>query len=169
MHGGAQTVRGTRRAAAVVAVLVALLSALCGAVQAGARSAQPAGAGDGTGVGEASQVARTAVAAPYAAGPEAPYAAEPVRYAAAPSVDSHDRVVSASADTDPRHCHRSKGGGGALPAAPVGSRQLLSLALPACLTPQSHSAIGAAHARPPVRGPAPIPPPTPVELSVLRV
>ncbi|MDF4254447.1 hypothetical protein [Streptomyces sp. WMMB303] len=166
MHGGAQTVRGTRRAVAVVAVLVMLLPALCGAVQlAGARGAQPAGADSAA----ASQVARTAVAAPHAAGPEVPYAAEPVRYAAAPSVDSDDRVVSTSADADPRHCHRSKGGGGALPAAPVGSRQLLSLALPACLTPQSHSAIGAAHARPPVRGPAPIPPPTPVELSVLRV
>ncbi|MEW2223034.1 hypothetical protein AB0939_27675 [Streptomyces sp. NPDC006990] len=167
MHGGALTVRGTRRAAAVVAVLVALLLALCGAVQlAGARSAQSAGAGAGT--GEASLGARTAVAAPYAAAPDVPYAAEAVRYATVPSAD---RAVpaSASVDADPQHCHRSKGGGGALPAAPVGSRQLLSLALPACLTPQSHSAIGAAHARPPVRGPAPIPPPTPVGLSVLRV
>ncbi|MFE9330681.1 hypothetical protein [Streptomyces sp. NPDC006925] len=170
-HGGAQTVRGTRRAAAV---LVTLLLALCGTMQlAGARSAQPAGAGagSGTGTGEASLVVRTTVAAPYAAGPEVPYAAEAVRYATAPSADAGDRAVpaSASADADPHHCHRSKGAGGALPAAPVGSRQLLSLALPACLTPQSHSAIGAAHARPPVRGPAPIPPPTPVELSVLRV
>ncbi|WP_019355089.1 hypothetical protein [Streptomyces sp. AA1529] len=171
MHG-AETVRGTRRAAAVVpAVLMALLLALCGAVQfAGARSAQSAGAG----AGEASPVARTAMAAPYAAGPEVPYAAEAVRYAAASAADralpaSASASTPASTDADPQHCHRSKGGGGALPAAPVGSRQLLSLALPACLTPQSHSAIGAAHARPPVRGPAPIPPPTPVELSVLRV
>ncbi|MFI7243112.1 hypothetical protein [Streptomyces qinglanensis] len=165
MHGGARTVRGTGRAAAV---LVTLLLALCGTVQlAGARGAQPAGAESGT--GQALQAARTAVAAPYTAGPEVPYAAEAVRYAAAPSAGSGDRVVSASDDADPHHCHRSKGGGGALPAAPVGSRQLLSLALPVCLIPQSHSAIGAAHARPPVRGPAPIPPPTPVELSVLRV
>ncbi|MBO8190608.1 hypothetical protein ITI46_02625 [Streptomyces oryzae] len=82
-------------------------------------------------------------------------------------------TVSASApaaDAGPSHCHKSKDGGGALPAAPAaGQQQLLPLALPACLTPQSHSVIGAAHARPPVRGPAPIPPPTPVELSVLRV
>ncbi|MGP3977227.1 hypothetical protein ACTWQF_25090 [Streptomyces sp. 8N114] len=82
-------------------------------------------------------------------------------------------VASAAApvgDAGPSHCHKSKDGGGALPAAPAaGQQQLLPLALPVCLTPQSHSAIGAAHARPPVRGPAPIPPPTPVELSVLRV
>ncbi|MGI5349827.1 hypothetical protein ACQEU8_16805 [Streptomyces sp. CA-250714] len=90
----------------------------------------------------------------------APAAADaPVASAAAPPVDA-----------GPSHCHKSKDGGGALPAAPAaGQQQLLPLALPVCLTPQSHSAIGAAHARPPVRGPAPIPPPTPVELSVLRV
>ncbi|UNZ18227.1 hypothetical protein [Streptomyces sp. 891-h] len=125
MHGGGRTIRGERRA---VAVLVALLLALCGAVQfAGAQSASAAGA--------------------------------PAVSASAPA-----------ADAGPSHCHKSKDGGGALPAAPAASQQqLLPLALPACLTPQSHSAIGAAHTRPPVRGPAPIPPPTPVQLSVLRV
>ncbi|MGP3989084.1 hypothetical protein [Streptomyces sp. 3N207] len=88
-------------------------------------------------------------------------------------VASAASVASAAAladDAGPSHCHKSKDGGGALPAAPAaGQQQLLPLALLVCLTPQSHSAIGAAHARPPVRGPAPIPPPTPVELSVLRV
>ncbi|MBO8189520.1 hypothetical protein [Streptomyces spirodelae] len=132
--------QAVRAARHAAAVLVALLLALCGAVQvAGARSAE---AHATPGVSAAAGVA----AAPAVAAP-------------AP-VD----------DAGPSHCHRSKDGGGALPAAPAtGQQQLLPLALPACLTPQSHSAIGAAHARPPVRGPAPIPPPTPVELSVLRV
>lgn len=90
----------------------------------------------------------------------------------ATSADSHADVsgtLAAADDAGPSRCHKSKGeGGGALPAAPSAGQQQ-SLALPACPAPESHTAIGAAHERPPVRGPAPAPPPTPVELSVLRV
>lgn len=92
--------------------------------------------------------------------------------AAGPAV----RTAPAHADADrgdngSPSCHKSRGGPeGGLPAAPSsGTQQVLPLALPACLTPDSHAALGMAHARPPVRGPAPATPPSPVELSVLRV
>ncbi|MFG7943328.1 hypothetical protein Q8723_15765 [Streptomyces cacaoi] len=92
--------------------------------------------------------------------------------AAGPAV----RTAPAHADADrgdngSPSCHKSRGGPeGGLPAAPSsGTQQVLPLALPACLTPDSHAALGMAHARPPVRGPSPATPPSPVELSVLRV
>lgn len=92
--------------------------------------------------------------------------------AAGPAV----RTAPAHADADrgdngSPSCHKSRGGPeGGLPAAPSsGTQQVLPLALPACLPPDSHAALGMAHARPPVRGPAPATPPSPVELSVLRV
>ncbi|MET9860722.1 hypothetical protein ABZY93_15655 [Streptomyces smyrnaeus] len=144
MHGGEQAVRGTRRAAAV---LVAVLLALSAAVHlAGASSARSAPS--------ASTAATAATEAIAASGVQLTASA----------------TVSAADDSGPSRCHKSQDGGGALPAVPAsGQQQLLPLALPVCLTPQSHSAIGAAHARRPLRGPAPTPPPTPVELSVLRV
>ncbi|MBQ0864622.1 hypothetical protein KBZ21_20770 [Streptomyces sp. A73] len=148
MHGGEQ-VRGTRRAAAV---LVAVLLALSAAVHlAGASSAPSAPS--------ASTAATAATEATVATEATAASGVQPTASA----------TVSAD-DSGPSRCHKSQDGGGALPAVPAsGQQQLLPLALPVCLTPQSHSAIGAAHAGRPLRGPAPIPPPTPVELSVLRV
>ncbi|MDJ1134738.1 hypothetical protein [Streptomyces iconiensis] len=94
-------------------------------------------------------------------------AAEPVSAAHVAREQADDGAV----DPGPSRCHKSKDDGqGTLPSAPSSSnQQSLPFVLAACLTPESHSALGAAHARPPVRGPAPAPPPTPVELSVLRV
>ncbi|GAB2776200.1 hypothetical protein GCM10027091_08720 [Streptomyces daliensis] len=66
-------------------------------------------------------------------------------------------------------CHRSQGGDGSLPATRGGAPQSQPLVLSECPLPASHSALDAAHARPPVRGPSPLAPPTPVGLSVLRV
>ncbi|MFB7631358.1 hypothetical protein ACFC0M_10490 [Streptomyces sp. NPDC056149] len=59
---------------------------------------------------------------------------------------------------------------GPLPIVSAASQQdLVPSVLPACLTPESQAWSDAAHARPPVRGPTPLRPPTPAELSVLRV
>lgn len=67
-------------------------------------------------------------------------------------------------------CHKQQGHtSGTVPAAPTGVQQNVLPGLTACPAPESHTALGVAHARPPVRGPSPIPPPTPAELSVLRV
>lgn len=144
MHGGEQAVRGTRRAAAV---LVAVLLALSAAVHLAGASSAPSASTAATAVTEAAEAT--------------------VAFGVQPTASA---TVSAADDSGPSRCHNSQDGGGALPAVPAsGQQQLLPLALPVCLTPQSHSAIDAAHAGRPLRGPAPIPPPTPVELSVLRV
>ncbi|MBO8197702.1 hypothetical protein JW613_05185 [Streptomyces smyrnaeus] len=144
MHGGEQAVRGTRRAAAV---LVAVLLALSAAVHLAGASSAPSASTAATAATEAAEAT--------------------VAFGVQPTASA---TVSAADDSGPSRCHKSQDGGGALPAVPAsGQQQLLPLALPVCLTPQSHSAIDAAHAGRPLRGPAPIPPPTPVELSVLRV
>jgi hypothetical protein len=143
MNGG-----GHVRVRRVIAVLLGLLLALCGAAHAQAASPSPSSSPP-----------------PSSAAPHAAQAAQ------VPTVDTRSAYDTASADDPgPSRCHKSKGDDGALPAAPSTTQQQTQvLALPVCLTPESHSAIGAAHARLPVRGPAPAPPPTPIELSVLRV
>ncbi|WP_344563875.1 hypothetical protein [Streptomyces axinellae] len=159
MSGGGQV--RVRRA---TAVLLGLLLALCGAAQARAAApslsptaAQPAQL---TQTAHAAQTARTAHAIQKAhAAQESAYSPRTAYDAAAPADESGSS-----------RCHKSKGDDGALPAVPSTTQQKTqTLALPVCLTPESHAAIGTAHARPPVRGPAPAPPPTPIELSVLRV
>ncbi|MEU2606860.1 hypothetical protein [Streptomyces albus] len=160
MSGCGGTVRAVRQAAAV---LVGLLLSLFGIAQC-ATAATP-----GTPARAAAAPPHT-VAGQHTAGDDQ----GGDRYGAGHHVSAgaalgpHTAVVSD--DSGSSRCHKSKGEGGALPAAPsAGQQQWLPLALPVCAVPESHAAIGAAHERPPVRGPAPAPSPGPVELSVLRV
>ena len=155
--------RSRRRHTAVA--FVGLLIAVCGALfstaggtqaatgsaRAGVTAAAPAPAGNGVradhGVPAGStQVASTAEASPSAVAPE----------------DDSGGMPGCRKQQDGNH--------GTVPAtAPSGTSQPLLPPLPLCLTPESHGALGAAHARPPVRGPDPLPPLSQAELSVLRV
>ena len=181
------------RARPLVVVLVGLLLALCGAAssQAADASSSPAsGAGSVSGSVSGGSLSGGAVSAPAQVSAPAPMSAPAPVSASGPEADapSHttapthttatatahtvrDQADDGSVDPGPARCHKSDGDGqGTLPSAPSGSsQQSLPFVLAACLLPESHSALDAAHARPPVRGPAPAPPLTPVELSVLRV
>ncbi|UNS98094.1 hypothetical protein MMF93_17720 [Streptomyces tubbatahanensis] len=178
MRGGGQTARARQVAAVLggplLVLMAALLLGLCGPASASA--------------GAAPTTASTPVSAPASSPASSPvtYSSSSSVPAPAPSVAPRSGPVSYDYDPPRRpagfddhlvaddagssRCHKSRGEGGGLPAAPsAAAQQTLPLALPVCPTPESHAAIGAAHERPPVRGPAPAPPPTPVELSVLRV
>ncbi|MFG3253700.1 hypothetical protein [Streptomyces sp. NPDC048172] len=102
------------------------------------------------------------------AGADAPPRAASV--SAPSSASSYEEPGTGDTAPDAPGCHKQKKGDvdGAVPA-PTSGAQNLALVLSACLVPESHAAIGTAHARPPARGPTPAQPPTPVELSVLRV
>lgn len=175
------------RARPLVVVLVGLLLALCGAAsgQAADASSSPA-SGPGSvagplsgGSGGSGGSLSGGSGGSLSGGAVSVSAPAPVS-ASGPAVDapSHgtghvvrEQAGDGSVDPGPARCHKSDGDGqGTLPSAPSGSgQQSLPFVLAACLLPESHSALDAAHARPPVRGPAPAPPLTPVELSVLRV
>ncbi|GAA2070698.1 hypothetical protein GCM10009801_21650 [Streptomyces albiaxialis] len=115
--------------------------------------------------------ASPASAAPSGAGSAKPAAHASVAHAASAASAPASYEEPGTGDTSPGPgCHKQKKGDvdGAVPAPASGAQNLVA-ALSACLVPESHAALGAAHARPPVRGPTPAQPPTPVELSVLRV
>ena len=140
-----------------LAVLAGLLLLLCG-VLFGASSASAASA---AAPASSSASPSSSPSSPVASGEKASY----------PPVSSFS-YDDESGDTTPAPgCHKQKNGDvdGAVPAPTSAGAQNLAAALSACLVPESHAALGAAHARPPARGPTPSQPPTPVELSVLRV
>lgn len=176
------------RARSMAVVLVGLLLALCGAASGQAATAADSAPGSGPAFASGPASGSGPLSAPLSApvsgsGPAAVSAAAQAPQAPssgavpaphAPRAGSYlvgEQADDGAVDPEPVRCHKSKGDGqGTLPAAPSGSNQQTPpLVLAICLTPESHFALDAAHARPPVRGPAPSPPPTPVELSVLRV
>ncbi|MGY1437012.1 hypothetical protein [Streptomyces reniochalinae] len=182
MSGGGQTARARRVAAVLggplLVLMAGLLLGLCGPASASTGAAPtPASASSSTPSTPSTPIpGSTASAVP--APPSAPASASVVTPRSGPVSYDHDPPRRAAGpdehlvadDAGSSRCHKSRGEGGGLPAAPsAAAQQTLPLALPVCPTPESHAAIGAAHERPPVRGPAPAPPPTPVELSVLRV
>ena len=158
MSGGGQV--RVRRA---TAVLLGLLLALCGAAQARAAAPSPSSPPS------SSPAASHAVQAVGAAKADHAVQAIQASLTYAPRT-AYDTAADPADGSGSSRCHKSKGDDGALPAVPsTAQQQTQALALPVCLAPESHVAIGTAHARPPVRGPAPTPPLTPIELSVLRV
>ncbi|NLU68491.1 hypothetical protein [Streptomyces sp. HNM0574] len=80
---------------------------------------------------------------------------------------SGDGVWDDSPGSEPS-CHKSKDKDGPMPAPRAAAADAWQLTL-TCQAPASQDASSDAHATPPVRGPTPIPPPSPVSLSVLRV
>ncbi|MFK0292874.1 hypothetical protein ACIQU6_20690 [Streptomyces sp. NPDC090442] len=151
---------GSRERRHVVVLLLGLLlavasGALCGRA-AGAVAARSVASAAGSVHG--AQVASSAVHAVAQADDQA---------AVHGDARSHVHVAAGAAPS----CGKGHGDlPGTLPVVSAASQQdLVPSVLPACLTPESQAWSDAAYARPPVRGPTPLGPPTPAELSVLRV
>ncbi|MGW7519775.1 hypothetical protein ACWGJ2_29735 [Streptomyces sp. NPDC054796] len=149
--------RSSTRSRSTAVVLVGLLVALC------ALLTPKASATGSSGQGASGAVASGAVTSGAVASETSGAAGS------AGTAVLADGADKAPHDPGAPGCHRSQGGDGSLPATRGGAPQSQPLVLSECPLPASHSALDAAHARPPVRGPSPLAPPTPVGLSVLRV